>query len=321
MLTDEQEQRLKYEEGIVSVENDSMLYVLGKSTTEGTTPTQPIQQIPWGISRVNGDLTQDISTGIGIKVAILDSGVDLAHHDLKNNIKGGYNVLSPRTAANDYYGHGTHVAGTIAAINNSIGSVGISSKASLYSVKILDDTGIGFLSDLVGGIEWAIKNRMQVVNISLACNDSKLLHDAVIKATQAGITIVAAAGNNPQNPVSYPAAYMEVISVAATDYYNQASTFSPKGKIDVCAPGVGIYSTYKGDSYDTMDGTSMAAAHVTGTVTLILACPHKSDTNGDGKITPLEVKQRLKDTSHDLGLPGMDDVYGAGLVDAYNAVF
>lgn len=283
-------------------------------------PVQPAQSVPWGISKIKADLVSNISTGSMIKIAVLDSGIDLTHLDLKENIMGGYNAISRKASASDDNGHGTHVAGVIAASNNSIGVVGVSSKSSLYAVKVLDSAGNGYLSDLIEGIEWSITNRMNIINMSLGVQDSQSLHDAIIKANQAGIVLVAAAGNRPYYPVDYPAAYPEVISVVSTNDNDQIDILCPRGKIDISAPGINIYSTFKGGSYSTLTGTSMAAPHVTGVVALLLSTPVKSDLNGDGKVTPLEVKQRLQSTATDLGVAGIDDTYGAGLLNAYQAI-
>ncbi len=321
MLTKSQELKLKRDKSVISIEEDKLVKVLGKNKTSPPPAIpQPNQTLPWGISRIKADLVDSNQLSANVKVAVIDSGIDLTHPDLAANIKGGYNAINSKTSINDDYGHGTHVAGIIAAANNSIGVVGVNPIASLYGIKVIDNTGNGYLSNLIEGIEWSIKNNMQVINMSLSVGDSSALHDAIIRANQAGIVLVAAAGNKEYDPVSYPAAYPEVISVAATDYNDNKSMQSPKGKIDISAPGVDIHSTNMGGGYSTLTGTSMAASHVTGVVTFIISQPSKYDLNGDSKLSPSEVMVRLQTTAKDLGSIGIDDVYGAGLVDAYNAV-
>lgn len=261
-----------------------------------------------------------ITTNSGIKVSIIDSGIDIIHPDLIASIKGGYNAISQESSYIDDYGHGTHVAGIIAATNNSIGVVGVSPNVSLYSVKVLDSTGSGYISDVIEGINWSITNGINIINLSLESADSESLHDAIIKAYESNIVIVAAAENNSSSSISYPSAYNEVISVSAIDSNNKIATFSSTGKVDVCAPGVNINSTYKDSTYVTMSGSSMAAPHVTGTVALILPRSTKSDLDGYGRISLDEVKKNLQSTCTDLGTPGMDSIYGAGLINAYSSV-
>ena len=322
-LTQKQEFQLKNEKGIIRIEDDLNVVALGKDIS--TTPpvssiVAPPQIIPWGISRIKVPLLTGINSGTGIKLAVIDSGIELNHPDLKENIKGGYNAIDKKVSPTDDYGHGTHVAGIIAAQNNSIGVVGVSANVSLYSVKVLDSNGNGYLSDLIEGIEWSIKNGIQIINMSLGVTDSISLHDSITKANQAGIILVAAAGNNPYDVVKYPAAYQEVISVVATDSNDQIWYGCPKGKVDISAPGVDVYSTYKNGSYSNMSGTSIAAPHVAGAAALLLSNPLKSDLNGDGIISSIEIKQRLQDTAEDLGELGKDDTYGAGLLDIYDAI-
>ncbi len=255
--------------GVVRVEPDLVVRAVGK-----TPPPQPPQVLPWGVDRIDAELAWAGATGAGVKVAILDTGIDLTHPDLADNIAGGYNAVNPRKAPKDGNGHGTHVAGIVAAANNSLGVVGVAPAASLYAVKVLADSGFGWLSDIIEGIDWSIRNGMQVINMSLGTSsDSQTFHDAVTAAYNAGITLVAAAGNDgpADNSVNYPARYPEVIAVAATDQSDNLASFSSRGpEVDLAAPGVSIYSTYKGSSYATLSGTSMAAPHVTGTAALVL---------------------------------------------------
>ena len=213
------------------------------------------------------------------------------------------------------------MAGIAAAVDNTIGVIGVGPQIDLYAVKVLDRRGSGYLSDVIEGLGWAIQNGMQVVNMSLGtASDVQSFHDAVAEVYAAGITQVAAAGNTGE-AVIYPAAYPEVIAVSATDNTDTIAPWSSRGpQIDLAAPGVSIYSTYKGSTYKTLSGTSMAAPHVTGAVALVLTQTAKCDTDLSGSCSPAEVQQRLEITAEDLGTAGRDDLYGSGLVDAEKAV-
>lgn len=302
--------------GVVRIDDDVVVEALAKPT-----PTQPAETVPWGVNRIDADLVWGLTVGDPIRVAIIDTGIDLAHPDLKDNIKGGYNAINPLKSANDDNGHGTHVAGITAAVDNTIGVIGVGPGIDLYAVKVLDRRGSGYLSDVVEGLDWAIQNGMQVVNMSLGTSSNVLsFQEAIQRVNATGIVQVAAAGNSG-GAVIYPAAYPEVIAVSATDSTDTIASWSSRGpEVDLAAPGVSIYSTYKGQTYKTLSGTSMAAPHVTGTAALVLTQTAKCDTDLSGVCSPTEVQQRLETTARDLGSGGKDNLYGSGLVDAYQAV-
>jgi len=304
---------------VYALENFERNFKTGNIQIKGTKP-QPPETLTWNIDRVDADLSWAISTGDSVKVGVIDTGIDLKHPDLKANIKGGYNAINPLKSPNDDNGHGTHVAGIIAALDNDIGIIGVGPQIDLYAIKVLNANGSGYLSDVIEGLDWAVNNGMQVVNMSLGTSqDVPSFHEAIINVYNAGVTIVAAAGNTGGSVV-YPAAYPEVIAVSATDQNNQIASFSSRGpEIDLSAPGVSIYSTYKNKSYATLNGTSMAAPHVTGAAALIIDTK-KCDLNLDNICTPAEVKQRLEQTALDLGDSGKDNLYGSGLVNVYNAL-
>lgn len=299
------EERLGAE--IVRIEDDIIVH--------GTAPgggEQPLQDLPWGIDRIEADIAWGDSNGTMVNVAILDTGANLDHLDLIDNIKGNYNAISPRKSAEDDHGHGTHVAGIIGAVNNAIGVVGAGPQVNLYPVKVLDRKNQGALSDILDGLQWCIDNGMQVVNMSFgALGTTQSFHDAIIAVHNAGIVQVAAAGNEGSSGIIYPARYPETIAVSSVDSADQLAASSSWGtEIDLAAPGVGIYSTAIDGLYTTMSGTSMASPHVTGTAALVLAV--------HGTLTPNEVKTKLKNTAEDLGLPLVEQ--GAGLVRADLAI-
>jgi subtilisin len=277
------------------------------------------QSLTWNITMVGADSAwQGGVTGLGVKVAVIDTGIYLNHPDLAANIKGGYNAINPKKSANDDNGHGTHVAGIIAAINNNIGVVGVAPQASLYAVKVLSASGTGTLAGLIKGIQWAIDHDMDVINMSLgfgSATEEQLvpLHDVIISAINENITVVAAAGNDSTHFTELPGRYPEVFSVAAVDSARNLAYFNSTGKIDFSAPGVYVYSTYK-KSYATLSGTSMATPHVAGAAALIISLP-SSDLDLDGSVEPSEVKSILASMARDLASPGFDDVSGWGLID------
>lgn len=314
---------LEKDSDVLRVEDDVIVEATDKkvfSNAKGS-PAQLAQSLPWGIDRIDADLAWSTTTGDPVKVAVIDTGIELSHPDLKNNIKGGYNTIYPLKSANDDNGHGTHVAGIIAAENNSIGVIGAGPQIDLYAVKVLNRNGSGYLSDVIEGIDWAIANNMQVINMSLgSATNIQSFHDAVIRANEAGVVQVAAAGNDGL-AVNYPAAYPEVIAVSATDSTNTITSWSSRGtEVDLAAPGLSIYSTYKGQTYRTLSGTSMAAPHVAGTAALVLTQTARCDADLDGSCSPSEVQDRLQATATDLGIAGPDRLYGYGLVNAYQAI-
>lgn len=328
--------------GIKAVEKDARVFAIAppggctpwpdcKNGGDSEPPPADGQTIEWGISRIGADLAWTISrgadeNGIGVNVAVIDTGIDKTHPDLVDNIQGGENFVAksffkdpdPNKWSDDN-GHGSHVAGTIAAVDNIIGVVGVAPDANLWGVKVLDRRGSGYTSNVIAGITWAIDNNMQVINMSLgSSSDTQALHDAVDAANAAGIVVVAAAGNSGDgdgttNKVIYPAKYDSVIAVAATDENDNTPSWSSEGEeVELAAPGVGIYSTWKDGGYDTKNGTSMASPHVAGTVALMLGA--------DPTLDPETVRLFLQGAADDLGEPGFDHFFGYGLVDAEESV-
>lgn len=274
-------------------------------------PEKPVitpeeKEIPWGVKRVNAAGAWGASTGSGIKVAVIDTGMDFKHPDLAAHYAGGYNAISTSTLPMDDHGHGTHVSGTIGAIRNAKGVVGVAPDVKLYAVKVLDANGSGTYSNVVDGIQWAVDNKMQVINMSLGGGSGTPSLAAVMTAAdKAGVAIVCAAGND-SGPVNFPAKYPEAIAVSASDSADKIADFSSRGaEVAFIAPGVNIYSSYKGGAYRTMSGTSMASPHVAGLAALAVSF---------GADTPAKVRAALQKAATKLGLkPGEE---GAGMVNA-----
>ncbi len=314
-------EKLKSDPAVLRVDDDVEVFALARKDNE-TVPAQA-QVLPWGIDRIDAELVWPINNNADpIKVGIIDTGISKDHPDLKANIKGGVNTIQPRKSWNDDNGHGSHVAGIVAGLNNTSGVVGAAPLANLYAIKVLNANGSGYLSDVIEGIQWATANNMQVINMSLGTGSNiQSMHDAVIAAKNFGVVVVAAAGNSGGS-VLYPAAYPETIAVSATDQNDELAWFSSYGpEVDLAAPGVSIYSTYKSSNYATLSGTSMAAPHVAGAAALVLNTPvGTSDANSNGKWDPNEVQTKLQNTATDLGVLGFDSLFGHGLVNAYNAI-
>ena len=236
----------------------------------GEDPPPPSQETPWGITRVGG--TRDAS-GLTATAWVIDSGIDLNHADL--NVDAGRSVSFTRgkKTATDGHGHGTHVAGTIGAINNGIDVVGVAAGVTLVAVRVLDNSGSGTTSGVIAGIEYVAANAVagDVANMSLGGGFSQALNDAVTAAA-GGVLFALAAGNestdaSTRSPAS--AEHPNIYTVSAIGQDDCLASFSNFGSpVDVAAPGVGVLSTKKGGGTTTFNGTSMAAPHVAGLLLL-----------------------------------------------------
>lgn len=274
----------------------------------------PSASIPWGVTKVNGG-----SGGGGIKVAVIDTGVYKDHPDLKANIVGCVDAQtsSLRSRCPDGNGHGTHVAGTIAA-NGKI--KGVAPAASIIAVKVCSDRGSCWSDDVARGIKYAADNGANVISISLGgssmTTDEK---NQINYAESKGALVVAAAGNSGpnDNTIGYPAAYYKVLAVGATDSSNAIASWSSRGNnyltsaylveerdIELVAPGVGVESTSKNGCYTTYSGTSMATPHVSGLSAKLW--------QGSASSTRTYL-QNLAKNYLDLGRPGDDPDAGFGL--------
>ncbi len=252
-----------------------------------------------------------------ITVAVIDTGIDRKHPDLKNTLLPGYNTVDPLSQP-VVDSHGTHVAGIIAANkDNGIGGYGIAPNAKVLPIDVFDGM---YASDysIAQGILYAVEHGAKVINMSLGgAFPSPLIEEAVNKAIEKGVVIVAAAGNDGADYVNYPAAYEGVISVGAVDKNAKLTYYSTYGaSVDIVAPGDKVYSTVydysKHSSFTKMSGTSMASPVVAGAAALLLSkYPH---------LTPTQVEYILEQTATDLGDKGYDLKYGNGLVNIVSAL-
>ena len=269
----------------------------------------------WGINRVHAPAAWPLTEGKGVKVAVIDTGIDTGHPELSGIVDGGYSAITKTENPADYQddnGHGSHVAGTIAAKRDGKGVVGVAPKARLYAVKVLDADGSGNLSDVIDGIVWAAKNKMDVANMSLGAPvDSEAMKRAVRFARGSGVVVVAAAGNSG-GAVGFPGAYEDTIAVAASDFADKLAGFSSRGpEVDFIAPGVDVLSAKMGGGFASYSGTSMAAPHVAGLAALAVSQGYVGLNGPDG------VFAQLKKAATPLPTEGMTvEMQGAGMIDA-----
>lgn len=270
----------------------------------------------WNLPAIETNRGWNITKGKeDVIVAVVDTGVDLNHPDLKGKLLEGYNVVDPKSKPLDDVGHGTHVAGIIGAIvNNSEGVAGMSWYNKVLPVKVLDNSGSGTTYAVAEGIIWAADHGAKVINMSLGnYADAQFLHDAIKYAFDRDIVLIAATGNDNTERPGYPAAYPEVFAVSATDPDMNKASYSNYGDyVDVMAPGTSIASTYPNNQYAALSGTSMASPHVAALAGLIRSL------NPD--LTNTEVMDLMRQSVIDLGDPGHDKYYGYGQVDVYKAL-
>ncbi|AEV87601.1 peptidase [Actinoplanes sp. SE50] len=289
------------------------------ATTDGTDPYRARQ---WDLDTMHVPAARSMSTGAGVTVAVIDTGVDGSHPDLAGQVLTGYDAIAGQAGGNtDPQGHGTHVAGTVAALTgNGIGVSSVAPGVKILPVRVLDANGNGYDSDTAKGIVWAADHGANVINMSLGGTDrSSAISDAVTYARGKGVVVVAAAGNDRAagSPANYPGADDGVIAVAATDSGDTVAAYSNAGGyVDVAAPGSAILSTYPtalgASGYASMSGTSMATPHVAAVAALLLAAKPG--------LTPDQVQTALETSAADLGTAGRDDDYGYGRVDAAAAL-
>ncbi len=266
----------------------------GGQTSSAATPITNDSYVDkqWALQRIQGLAVGSGNTD-GVLVAVLDTGIDQQHEDLAGRIVGSINFSDSQTVS-DRLGHGTHVAGIIAATaGNGIGIAGVAPSARLLNVKIADDKGMVWASTVAKGIIWAVDNGAKIINMSLAIPAATpALEEAVNYAWSKGVVIIAAAGNTGSSVPTYPASCPNVIAVAATDINGSLWERSNHGDwVSAYAPGAEIYSALPGNSYGYKSGTSMATAYVTAMAALTYSTT--TDINGDGFVND-EVTAVLK---------------------------
>jgi len=270
----------------------------------------------WGLKKIEIEEAWKINEGENdVIIAVLDSGLDLAHLDLQANIKSSYDFVNDDADASDDNGHGSMVAGIIGAVkNNSIGISGVAPKCKIMPLKVLDSEGYGTYADVADAIIYAADNGAKVINLSLGGYAySQYLQDAINYAFNKNCVIVASAGNNNTDEPFYPAACANVISVSSINKDNNKSTFANYGNyIDLVAPGEQIISCDLNNNYRYGNGTSYSAPFVSGVAGLLFSA--------NKNISNLDLMSKLFSSAKDLGQTGYDNEYGYGLIDAYAAL-
>lgn len=294
------------------------------TTFETTNDPGIIKNLQWGMYKIKAagkgiSAWNNTKSDLGIKIAILDTGIDQNNEDLNGKIVANKNCTDSSTV-DDLFGHGTHVAGIAAAqTNNGVGVAGVGYMASLMNVKVLSDQGYGYYSWIADCIVWAADNGAKVINMSLGGpSPSKTLENAINYAWNKGVVIVAAAGNSGNSSPNYPGYYKNVISVAATDQNDNKANFSSYGFwVTVAAPGVSIYSTMPNHpnaigltNYGYLSGTSMATPHVSGLAALVWSTSFGIDNN--------QVRRDIEGSSDRIRGTGKYWIYGR--VNALSAV-
>ena len=309
-------------------------YIAQASQVQDDPYSSPMQ---WNFPAVQAPEAWDLSAGLGIVVAVLDTGLQPGGPDGIGCVVAPRDIVNGDSEPVDGDGHGTHVAGTIAQrTNNGIGVAGLAYEACIMPVKVLDDSGSGTFADIADGIYWAVGHGAKVINMSLGTNaryafsTDPIMDGALNFADESGVTVVCAAGNDgSRKNVSYPAIYPTTIAVGATDYNNNVTRYSNKGKgLDIVAPGGDTTRDLNGDGYGDgilqetyinntwnyyfFQGTSMASPHVAAAAALLLA------SNQD--LTPQDVRNTLTATTLDLYDAGYDSTSGHGLLQVFNAL-
>ncbi|MBI6546475.1 MAG: peptidase S8 [Cyanobacteria bacterium NC_groundwater_1444_Ag_S-0.65um_54_12] len=324
--------------GIEYVEPDGTAYAF--ACTEEPTPItlpqdyfyqQPATAGLWGLKKIRAGVDYPTNTVCpettawhfttgteSIRVAVIDTGIAATHLDLSGQVVESQTFVSGTTTGDDDNGHGTHVAGTIAALNGGGQVVGLAPTTKLMAVKVLNSSGSGNWSSIASGIVWATDHGANVINLSLGgMISSATLRDAVNYAWNKGVVIAAAAGNNGSSAKSYPAAYDVCLAVAATDDADRKASFSSYGAkwVDVAAPGVGIWSTYLADSYRQLSGTSMATPHVSALAALLWS--HLGLTTGKVESAKI-IRDRIEQQADPIS--GTGRYWSKGRINAYRSL-
>ena len=316
---------MKKEVEIISVQQNAYAYAFA------FVPNDPYYTYQWHMTIIDMENAWDLSTGSGVTIAVIDTGVKQSLEDLAGtNFTAGWDFVNNDNDPTDDEGHGSHVAGTIAqTTNNGAGVAGIAYNATIMPVKVLDKRGSGSFDDIADGIYWATDNGADVINLSLGgSSDLDILSDAVDYAWNHGVVVVCAAGNDGVSSPFYPAAYTNSISVSATTSLDTLASYSNYGTtIDISAPG-GDSGDNNGDGYDDMilqntflrrdegyyfyAGTSMASPHVAGVAALVIA--------KNSSLSNAQTRNILETSADDIVANGWDNLFGYGRLNAYEAV-
>lgn len=298
-LTVQEYESLKSDPYVEYIEKDGLIHSAEANSTLG-------DYVPQYIIEMHIPEVQKIGLlGTGVKVAVLDTGINDHSQDIQ--VKAGVSFIPEESTYNDMSGHGTAVASIIASQINNTGLAGIAPSVELYAVKVMNKDRVGSISQLISGIEWAIDNGIDIVNLSLGTDTySSSLEDAVETAVSNNILLVAATGNAGLEGVMYPARVKEVLAIGAVDASDQLAPFSNTGKeVDFVAPGVNVYTLDLNDEIVPRDGTSFATPHVTALAALIKQkYPHYSNE---------QISAALRKNAKKLGSPKQ---YGSGMPDA-----
>lgn len=285
------------------------------------TPNDPsYSSNQWNMDIIEAPEAWGYTTGPGVLIAVLDSGADLDHPDLAGKLRTDidWDFVNGDATAEDDNGHGTHVSGIAAAVtDNGLGVAGVGWDAHILPLKVLNESGAGWDTDIAAAIRYAADHGADVINMSIegasAC--PTILQEAVDYAYARGVVLVAAAGNSPStpDPEVFPANCAHVLGVAATTSSDVLASYSnPGNHVSVAAPGSYIYSTWIGGGYGSMSGTSMATPHVAGLAALVLArFPY---------YTPDQAASAILDNAVDKGAAGWDTSYGCGRIDAFETL-
>ena len=275
-------------------------------------PNDPYYTSEWHLQKIGASTAWNTSIGYGVTVAILDSGIDSTHPDLVGQLVPGWNFYDNNSNTADVYGHGTMVAGVVAAVGgNSLGVVGISFGSKLMPIRVTDTSGYAYISDLANGLTWAADHGARVANMSFAVQAySTVIGAAQYFMNKGGVVMNSAGNSGSLDTTPASGALVSVSATTSSDTNASWSTYGPY--VDVAAPGVGIWTTTMGGGYASVSGTSFSSPLTAGVAALMMAA--------NPKLVPSQIVGMLESTAVDLGTPGYDDHYGYGRVDAAAAV-
>jgi type VII secretion-associated serine protease mycosin len=302
-------ERLRAEPGVVAASVPNPVSTL-------RTSDDPRRSEQWALDRLEAEASWDRATGKGVVVAVLDTGVDGSHPDLASSVLPGFDVIDGTDGRVDPNGHGTHVAGIITAdADDALGVAGLAPDASILPVRVLGADGSGDDAGIAEGVLWAADHGADVINLSLGGPEKDpVLAAAVADVVKRGVLVVAAAGNDGagSNATSYPGALDGVLAVGATTFADSKAMFSTTGSyVDVAAPGMGVLSSWPGGEHAYESGTSMAAPYVAAAAALL-----QEELGLSGRA----LSERITSSATDVGAPGRDDLFGAGVLDPLAAL-